>query len=596
MTKICQNCEKNFDLAPEDLELCKRLGVPPPTWCPECRVIRRFAFRNERNLYKRKCDLCGEAKIMMYPEGTPFPVYCKPCWWSDKWDARTFGRELDLSRPFFEQFRELWRTVPRPSVIHQGNNVDSDYTNRVTDQRGSYLVFGSFDSQYCRYGVWMNNTRECLDSYNIQKSEQCYECIDCFQCSRLRYSGECTDCADSYFLQNCRNCQDCFGCVNLRNKRYCIWNEQYSKEDYERILQGYRLDNAIMLDGLRAKFEDLKKRHIVPALVTHHSERVSGNWIENSQDIHRSFSITNVEEGRHCFSVVDAKDVMDYTYWGAGSERVYDTINCGRQCADIHFANECWDQVLNAEYAMNCHNSHHLFGCIGVRGGEYCILNRPYSKEEFETLAPKLRAAMDARKYVDGQGRAYGYGEFFPFEFAPSAYNETIAQEFFPLARAEALARGLAWREDSERDYKISLPAGKVPDDLDGVTAAIAQEIIGCGHAGTCNHRCTTAFRILAEDLEFYRKHRLPLPKLCPNCRHFERLARRTPLKLWPRQCRCGGKESNIENGDGSGARYRNTAEHFHGAAPCPNMFETAYAPGRPDTVYCLDCYQAEVA
>jgi hypothetical protein len=28
------------------------------------------------------------------------------------------------------------------------------------------------------------------------------------------------------------SCQDCFGCIGLRKKQYCIFNKQYSKEDY----------------------------------------------------------------------------------------------------------------------------------------------------------------------------------------------------------------------------------------------------------------------------------------------------------------------------------------------------------------------------
>ena len=32
---------------------------------------------------------------------------------------------------------------------------------------------------------------------------------------------------------HCRSCQDCFGCCGLSGQQYCIFNKQYSKEDYE---------------------------------------------------------------------------------------------------------------------------------------------------------------------------------------------------------------------------------------------------------------------------------------------------------------------------------------------------------------------------
>ena len=81
----------------------------------------------------------------------------------------------------------------------------------------------------------------------------------------------------------------------------------------------------------------------------------------------------------------------------------------------------------------------------------------------------------------------------------------------------------------------------------------------------------------------------LPLPRLCPNCRHYQRIKQRNPLKLWKRQCQCAGQKS--ENGI-----YQNTIKHSHENQPCPNEFETSYSPDRKEIVYCEKCYQAEVA
>lgn len=591
-TKACQNCRGDFTIEPEDVNFYERLKVPQPTFCPECRLIRRLSFRNERSLYKRKCDLCGEAKIMMYPEGTKFPVYCRQCWWSDKWDAETYGRDFDPVRPFFEQVRDLVGVVPRLGVITQGNIVESEYINRVTDARHAYLVFGTNVSEYCKYSTWVNESRECVDCYSAQKCERCYECIDCLRCYNLRYSQECIECSDSSFLYNCRNCQDCFGCVNLRNRQYCIWNEQYSKEEYERILEGYQLGNALMLEGARAKFQAFRQQFIVPALVTSHSTAYSGNWIENSKFATRSFNCIDTEDVRYGLSLIEAKVCMDFSYWGAAAERIYEVVNTGRQCADVHFANECWDQVVRAEYVMNCHNSHDLFGCVGLRKKDHCILNKAYGEAEYQELLAQVKKQMDDLPYADARGRIYAYGEFFPADLSPHAYNESLAQEFFPLSKEEAGKRGYAWRDEEARTYSVSLPATAVPESIAGTGDDILQKIIGCVHAGRCNQKCTTAFRIIPDELAYYRKFNIPVPKLCPNCRHFERMAKRNPLKLWQGKCRCAGESS--ENGV-----YKNTAKthpsHAQGE-PCPNTFETSYAPDRPEIVYCIDCYTSEVS
>lgn len=591
-TRQCQNCKQSFAIEPEDFAFYEKMQVPAPTWCPECRMVRRLLFRNERNLYKRPCDLCNNEKILMYPKETSFSVYCKECWWSDKWDAKTYGRAYDFQKPFFKQLGELMLAVPRGGNIRQGMSVNSEYTNRVSDQRECYLVFGSSRDEFCRYGSWFNDARECHDGYNVQKSERCHECIDCFECYGIAFSQECTGCRDSWFLFDCRNCQDCFGCMNLRGKSYCIFNKQYSKEEYQRAIKQFDLSSAIFLGGMVIKFQEFKKNFIVPALVTHRSANASGNWVESSKNVFRSFNCRNVEDGRYCLALYDEKDAMDHCYWGHVSERIYETISLGIQCADVRFANECWEQVIDCQYVMNCHNSQHLFGCSGLRNAQYCILNKQYTKEEYEALVPKIRQHMDDMPYHDANGREYKYGEFFPPEISPHAYNETLAQEFFPLDKSQAEQKGFAWKEDVQRDYKITMPADELPDRIDDAPETLANEIIGCAHRGACNQRCTTAFKILAEDIRMYKTARLPLPRLCPNCRHFERLAKRNPLKLWPRKCQCAGGKS-----DNGVYTNTNSSHPSHGMSDhCPKEFETSYAPDRKEIVYCEACYNAEVA
>ena len=80
----------------------------------------------------------------------------------------------------------------------------------------------------------------------------------------------------------------------------------------------------------------------------------------------------------------------------------------------------------------------------------------------------------------------------------------------------------------------------------------------------------------------------LPLPRLCANCRYYERTAHRNPMKLWHRKCTCSGTQSEKEI-------YKNTVAHTHGSAPCPVEFETSYAPERSEIVYCEQCYNAEI-
>ncbi len=215
-------------------------------------------------------------------------------------------------------------------------------------------------------------------------------------------------------------------------------------------------------------------------------------------------------------------------------------------------------------------------------------MNKQYTKEEYEQLVEKIKAQMAQVQYVDKRGIAYGYGEFFPSELSTFAYNESVAQEYFPMRRDEAVAAGYLWHDPAERSYNITKPSEELPETIKEVTDDIMKETIGCAHNGTCHDGCVAAFRITPQELLFYRKFNLPLPRLCFNCRHYSRLQQRNPMKLWHRACTCAGtqSENNI---------YKNTAAHFHGAGHCPNEFETSYAPDRPEIVYCEQCYNGEV-
>ncbi len=94
--------------------------------------------------------------------------------------------------------------------------------------------------------------------------------------------------------------------------------------------------------------------------------------------------------------------------------------------------------------------------------------------------------------------------------------------------------------------------------------------------ARECKEKCATAFRIINPELQFYRRLKVPLPTLCPNCRHYQRMQQRSPAKLWHRKCMCDKK-------------------HPHHEEKCLNEFETSYAPDRKEIVYCEQCYNAAV-
>ena len=110
--RICQNCKKDFTVEEDDFSFYEKIKVPPPTFCPECRMIRRMTWRNERSLFKRKCDFTGEDIITMFHPDADVKVYGKDIWWGDKLDPKDYGQSYYFSKPFFEQYKDLLSKVP----------------------------------------------------------------------------------------------------------------------------------------------------------------------------------------------------------------------------------------------------------------------------------------------------------------------------------------------------------------------------------------------------------------------------------------------------------------------------------------------------
>src|SRR3989344_2183827 len=151
-TKVCQNCKASFTIDASDFQFYEKIKVPPPTFCPECRNQRRMAWRNERTLYKRKCNAPGHSEevISMYAPDSPCAIYDRDYWWSDGWDPLEWGREYDFKKPFFEQFKELLEGVPHIALSNQ-NAVRTEYGNYLDGNKDCYLIFGGGWNENVRY-------------------------------------------------------------------------------------------------------------------------------------------------------------------------------------------------------------------------------------------------------------------------------------------------------------------------------------------------------------------------------------------------------------------------------------------------------------
>ena len=578
-TRTCQNCKQNFTIEPEDFAFYSKVKIPPPTFCADCRLARRMMFRNERTLYRRDNtapDKSGEQIVSIHRPGTHYTVYDDRTWWGDSWDPMDYGREYDFSKPFFQQYKELYERIPLINLSIT-NMVHCEYCNVAEGDKGSFMLSASNRNEDCLYGNRMTENKQSAEMYITTRNELSYELVNSSNNYKVYWSAHAYECADSMFLYNCKNCTDCIGCVNLRNGAYQILNVQYSREAYLAEKEKLQLHTRSGAEKFANIFAAFVKKSIHKYAHNQNAKQSTGDNLENTNNLVASFDINEAQDCRRVvwggYGLRDSLDAGPGV--GIQAELLYDCIDTALQ------DNSCfWTVVVyhsfDIRYSINCHSSSHLFGCHGLRSKQYCILNKQYTKEEYEVLLPKIIEHMKEVPYVDEKGRVFTYGEFFPYDLSPFAYNETIAQEYFPLSKQDALSKGYQWYEREERNYSITVKNTDIPDAFESIEDGIVKEVLECRNKGSEISQCTTAFRIMPTELELYKKLRVPLPAYCPNCRHYNRLQQRNAMKLYHRTCMC------------------DTTSHGHDA-PCHNEFETSYAPDRSEIIYCESCYQKEV-
>ena len=549
--RICKNCEGEFLIFVNDFNFYEKIGVPDPTFCPECRYIRRLLDRNEYNFYKRKCDATSKDIISIYRQDMSFPVYEQEYWKSDKFDATQYGRDFDFNRSFFEQYEELRRLVPHIAMVNS-NSVNSEYTNQAEDNKDCYMLVTSGNNEKCIYGSWCDYSFFCSDCYMINKCEFCYECLNMTNCSNCLWSQDLANCVNVYFSNDCRGCTDCFGCIGLRNKKNCWFNEQLIKEEYAQRIKDFSL-NAKSIQETVNKTKIL--RLSLPFKYYHgfQAQNFLGDYVEN---IENARAVFNCRDHKDTAYMQDAwfktADCLDCTEIIIG-EFSYEIQGVAAPTRTI-VARSCHGSITDSYYCDMCFSAQDCFGCFGLKQKQYCIFNKQYTKEQYFELKKRIIEHMRQTKE---------WGEYFPPKYSPFAYNESMAQDYFPLTKEEALEKGYQWYDRPERHYEN------------------AKDVVKCKTQDEKDKRgsslCTTAFRVTDLELTLYKKLGIPIPEYCFPCRRAERFKLRNPRKLWRRVCMC------------------NKDAHFHGGNKCEVEFETSYAPDRPEIIYCEKCYQAEV-
>jgi len=564
MQKTCINdwCKKQFEVNDDDRVMLQKFDIDrEPDQCPNCRHDHRRMFSPILRFHRRKSDRSGEPILSIFHPRHTFPVYAVKEWWSDDWDALSYGRAFDFHQPFFGQFAAFYQCVPKMANNNE-NAENCEYSYSCGNAKNVYYsrtVHRSEDVYYSQYVTGYN--RSLCDCLVCQRSSFLYECVLCFNCSSSTYLMRSTNCGDCHFSTDLVGCTDCLFCNNLRNKALHVDNQPVSREEYLRIKAQVFTGQYSVLQQNLDHFAAVYLRTIWKNLNNMNSEKCVGDNLTNCMNCYQCFNCVNTQDARYCCRLTPSEKCvssMDISSGGIG-ELLYNCVGLG---GGNYFMRMCLNCRLcsHLTYCADCYSTKDCFGCVGLRNKRYCILNTQYSKGEYETLVPRIIEHMRKTTLRPPQADSAGqeWGEFFPIALSPFVYNEGNNLEEHPLKKDEVLRRGWQWQEETE-ETPVGTSMNDWPMDISNVSDTITAQVFTCSVS-------KKQYKIVPKELAFYRSLKLPIPHEHPDVRMARRRMILTPYVLCTRPC-----------------------------MKCKKEVETTYQPSRPEIVYCEECYLAEV-
>ncbi|HMO16496.1 MAG TPA: hypothetical protein PKA63_01710 [Oligoflexia bacterium] len=496
LTSKCELTGEEFGVSPGEISFSKEKNLPPPRRSESERLRSLLAFvpdldwiRNQqwRSFYQTSSTIDSDYR--------PLPPFYFS---SDNFTPILGTREnekINLSNDNAQNER---------SFIEKFYSLYENYVRQL-EKNDATPPFNPFNLFLCQN---INHSAECIACSSLT---ECYDCLFCSDSINLYFSRDSHNCNNSYFLESCTNCSNCLFCSFLNGKSYHIFNEPVSKDEYQQALASLHLGSAVRLESARERFEMFLIQRPLPSQSSINSVSSTGNYFnncKNSREILLSMGLINSEVS--LFSSGKIENSFSLT---CCNNHILECSLCA--LANGHLERcittfSCIGNLSSVEYSIACEDSANLFGCVGLRGKEFCILNIQYNKSDFFNIRSHIISELQSTGH---------YGSFFPARFSPVPYNASLAGILFPLGKVQAQMFGYIWddqREKSENLIKKYLKNNEDARFSQGETPPDSSKYL-CEISGT-------EFEICAEERSICEHLGVALPARSPQQRFYERL------------------------------------------------------------------------
>ena len=404
---------------------------------------------------------------------------------------------------FFDNYEKLFLSIDIFNVIDHWWAENSDFADMVLNSQNAYLstvVINNCENVLYSLSV-KDNSVDVLSSIAVwSNSSIIYNCSWILDSFKVFYSRFINNSNNIWFCSNLIWCSDCILSNNLENKKYHIKNKEYSREEYlkkkEEVLKlKNNFDNFYI--GVPKKWANL----------------ASTNTTWSSQ-----FNSEDVENWYFWFNVKNWKNIF-FTGWVDWDENMYDCFSTGSPTAHdfywVMWANwenlYCSKNIVNSSnlfYSYWCDNCSFCIWCIWLKNKSYCILNKQYTKEEWEKESSKIFENME---------KDWTLWDFFPWSLNPFYFNDTVAWLIWWFKKEEVVKDWFMWRDE---EIKVDIPEWV---DVIKILDLEKYEWFNLNWEWKINpdilkkviiDKKWNYYRIVKMEYDFLVKHGLPLPRL----------------------------------------------------------------------------------
>ena len=134
-----------------------------------------------------------------------------------------------------EELIQIWKKINFTTTERYYDSVNISQSDTIYNCEDLYRCN---DCRKCKKSIYLDGCGDCEYTIASQRSANSTFCI------RVDDSGSCTNSynvicsakiSNSLFIQDCNSLHECIFCSHISNKRYCIANMQFEKEEYFEI-------------------------------------------------------------------------------------------------------------------------------------------------------------------------------------------------------------------------------------------------------------------------------------------------------------------------------------------------------------------------